>query len=241
MLHHQAAGEFQLLDKANRRRTAVDLKLACADGDDAVGIGHTPKRGLKRRGEVVLFKDGGGGFAERRLGEIEAQRGAVSEEVIANVVDRLEFTNDGDVVAQLVGLEQCERIGSEVGIALADGETLLPDRLEQELAIVRPVRGARHRGQFLSVVGPGLLRDDEELVDRADVLHSGFVETAGQHVVSEGLQAHCRRFARRKAYGPAARSDRAGRNRRSPAEGNARQEADRSPDIAAQERWRDIR
>ena len=53
---------------------------------------------------------------------------------------------------------------------------------------MRAVGGARHRGQFLGVLGPGLLRDNRKLVDRADILHSGLVEAAGQHIIGEGLK-----------------------------------------------------
>src|ERR1035437_5141642 len=70
-------------------------------------------------------------------------------------------------------------------VLLADGETLLPNLFKIEFAVMCAVAGARYGGEFLYVLGPGLLRNDKELIDRTDVLHSGEIEPVGQNVIGE--------------------------------------------------------
>ncbi len=146
--------------------TVAGPPLICSwpaiDGKLAGWIGDAPQCRLQRRCSVVFLEDRKRGPAVWRLGKIEAQRGPIAEEVVANIVHRLQFANDGDIVAQLVRLQQREPARREVWIALADSKTLLPDRLKAELAIVCPVSRARHGAQFLSVIRPALLRDDGE-------------------------------------------------------------------------------
>src|ERR1035441_7005499 len=85
VLHHEAASQFQLFDEADGRGATVDMQLTSTDRDPAVGIGDTPQRGRSERQTVILLEDRDRGPAERGLGKVEAQGGAIAKEVIANV------------------------------------------------------------------------------------------------------------------------------------------------------------
>jgi hypothetical protein len=43
VLHHQAGREFQLLDKGDGGRTAVELELSAGERNGPIGIGHGPQ------------------------------------------------------------------------------------------------------------------------------------------------------------------------------------------------------
>ena len=65
VLHHQAAGQLQLLYITHRCRSAADQKLAAADRHLPVRIGYPPQCGIKLRVGVVLHENGDRRFAER--------------------------------------------------------------------------------------------------------------------------------------------------------------------------------
>ena len=70
-------------------------------------------------------------------------------------------------------------------VLLADGEALLANLFKIQFAVVRAIARARHSGEFLHVLSPGFLGNDNKLVDRTDILHSREIEPVGQNVIGE--------------------------------------------------------